>query len=116
MKRGSRDKYFAAGVNLRTEETSDGRVLGYPGDVHKHFESQQKLGEDSEENIDHYSKFIRQTMLLDDLMKTVTKSGGTMLSKAVIEKVRELFHSGELEGSEPFEKILKMYKDIGINI
>ncbi|MGJ1213395.1 MULTISPECIES: DUF4238 domain-containing protein [Sphingobacterium] len=116
LKRGSRDKYFAAGVNLRTEETSDGRVLGYPGDVHKHFESQQKLGEDSEENIDHYSKFIRQTMLLDDLMKTVTKSGGTMLSKAVIEKVRELFHSGELEGSEPFEKILKMYKDIGINI
>jgi len=116
LKRGKRDKYFAAGVNLRTEQTSDGRILGYPGDVHKHFESQRTLGEPSEENLAYHENFKNQTLLLADLVKTVTEQGDTFFAKPVIDKVQLLSKSGEMTGSEPFEKILQMYRDAGIDI
>jgi len=116
IRRGKRDKYFAAGVNLRTQEVSDGRILGYPGDVQKHFESQKKLGEYSEENLKYFVTFEKQTILLNDLLNTLMKSGGTFFTKAVIMKVKLLSSSGALKGNEAFEKILKMYSDKGLNL
>lgn len=116
IRRGKRDKYFAAGVNLRTQQVSDGRILGYPGDVQKHFESQQKLGEYSEENLRYFVTFEKQTLLINDLLNTVMKAGGTFFAQEVIVKVKFLSNSGELKGYCLFENILKMYSDKGLSL
>lgn len=114
--RSTRDKYFAAGLNMLTQELSDGRVLGYPGHIHKHFESQRQLGEHSPENVHYLENFIKSTELMADLTITIKPAGDDLLNHKVISKVKILRESGKLEGDKSFESILDFYRERGVDL
>ena len=115
IRRGERDKYFAAGVNLRTAQTSDGRILGYPGDIVTHQKSQQELGEFTPENIEYFENFRDQALALNEIFQTGLKSG-SIFSKEAIEKMKEINMNGRMSGNREFEKIKSVFEALGIDL
>ncbi|SIN77079.1 DUF4238 domain-containing protein [Chitinophaga niabensis] len=115
LRRGKRDKRFAAGVNLRTEETSDGRILGYPGDVKAHFESQKALGAHTEENIKDFKNIRDKATGLAELF-IIAKKTGSMFSKESIAKAKEIKDSGIMDNDDAFKKLMGTYSAMGIKL
>jgi len=87
--RSSRDKYFAAGVNLRTQDNSQLRLIGQIGDLQTHFDSQQELGEWSEDNLKAFEDIKQKSLLALELMEVIKKNG-TSICQEVADKVRQI--------------------------
>lgn len=89
IRRESRDKRFAAGVNLRTEQNANRMLIGFSGDLQVHLASQQELGAHTEENVKAYNDTVAKAMLAYELMQLVQRHG-THLNQEVADKVKAI--------------------------
>ncbi|SDE34968.1 Protein of unknown function [Mucilaginibacter pineti] len=87
--RSTRDKYFAAGVNLRTEQNSELRIIGQHGDLQTHLDSQNTLGALTSENVKAMSVTIEKAAGGQELMDLFAEHG-TPYCQAVADKVKEM--------------------------
>ena len=103
--RSKRDKYFVAGINKTTEKYSDLRLIGYPGDLEIHFESQKVLGEWNTQNISAFHELIKKTNSTVDLMNVIKKNG-TAICQDVANRVKEIRETGSMNDDEMFNKLI----------
>jgi len=87
--RSNRDKYFAAGVNLRIQDNSQTRLISCPGDLQVHFDSQAELGQQNENNLKEFEDLKKRTQLQMELMQVIKKNR-TSICPEVANKVREI--------------------------
>lgn len=104
--RSKRDKYFAAGVNHKTEQNSDRRLIAYPGDLKTHFNSQNDLNSDNPEHFIAFMKSINETMQAAELGEIIAKHKGEIFNQAVADKVREIRKTKSMEGNPLFEELI----------
>lgn len=87
--RSGRDKYFAAGVNLRTQYNSQIRLVSYPGDMQVHFDSQMELNKWNEDNQKALGDIKKKNQLVFELMQVIQKNR-TSICQEVADKVKEI--------------------------
>lgn len=104
--RSKRDKFFAAGVNIKVEENSHRRIIAYPGDLQSHFESQNSLNSVNKESVNALTDIIDKTTQMTDLWALIKKKGDSIFNQEVADKVREMRKTGVMKGDQLFENII----------
>jgi hypothetical protein len=105
IRRSRRDEHFAGGVNIKVEENSDKLLVGYPGDIDIHFESQKRLGEWSKENVESFGDMIKKTQLGVELMQIHHRTG-SLLNREVADKIKEIRATGLMSGEPMLENLI----------
>lgn len=103
--RSRRDEHFAGGVNFKVEENSDKLLIGYPGDIDIHFDSQKRLGEWSKENVASFGNMLKKTQLGVELMKIHHRTG-SLLNREIADKVKEIRATGLMDGEPILENLI----------
>lgn len=104
--RSKRDKYFAAGVNHKTEKNSDRRLIAYPGDLKTHFRSQDEINSGRPEDIKAFMGNFTDLTETVELQKIIAENGGSIFNKQVADKVREMRKTKATEGDPLFKDII----------
>jgi hypothetical protein len=104
--RSKRNKYFAAGVNNKTQENAGRRLIAFPGDLKIHFESQELINSDPVEGLKFLADSMSKVLEASELAKVIKDNGNSIFNQPVADKVRELRKSGAMEGDPLFERII----------
>lgn len=104
--RSTRDKYFAAGVNLKTEQNSTRRIISYPGDLRIHEESQFELNKFSVDNLMLVENQKNKAEQMAELFAVIVSNGNKIFTQNVADKVKEMRKNGLMENDPNFQKIV----------
>ncbi|KQM77898.1 hypothetical protein ASE74_15980 [Pedobacter sp. Leaf216] len=104
--RSKRDKYFAAGVNHKTAENSDRRLIAYPGDLKTHFTSQDEINLGKPEDVRAFMDNFKDLEQALELQKIIAENGGSIFNQQVADKVREMRKAKVMDEDPLFKDII----------
>jgi hypothetical protein len=106
IRRDNRDKHFAAGTNLRTDQNGQVMMVCYPGDMQIHLDCQAELGAPTPENFKNVENSANQAKLAIELLAVIEKNG-THICQEVADKVKAIRKTGLMKENTMLEGLIQ---------